>query len=205
MKTWIVTGGAASGKSTLARMLAEMAGSGRLFSSDAVVHALLGQPEVVQQIVSAFGRQVLTEKGAIDRTKLRDEVFKSPGENKRKTLEGILHPLVRDELAALRQDPEVVKNTQLLIAEVPLFYESGFDYQADLVIVVAVGATFQLERLTGQRGLDLATAQRICAAQWPLTRKLDAAHKVIWNEGSTELLKLQAQLLLQQLHPDNGS
>lgn len=72
------------------------------------------------------------------------------------------------------------------------------------MIVVAVGTTVQMERLTGQRGLDVATAERICAAQWPLSRKLEAANKVIWNEGSSELLKLQAQLLLQQLDTDNG-
>ncbi|RBP45337.1 dephospho-CoA kinase [Roseimicrobium gellanilyticum] len=203
MKTWIVTGGAASGKSTFARLLDEQADSAVLFSSDGVVHELLGRPEVVEKLAGAFGPEIVGAKGAIDRGKLREIVFKDGNEERRKALEAILHPLVREELGKLREDAGA-KKAQLLIAEVPLFYESAYDYQADLVIVVAVGNSVQMERLTGQRGLDKATAERICAAQWPLSRKLDAADKVIWNEGSAELLKLQAQLLLQQLDTENG-
>jgi dephospho-CoA kinase len=203
MKTWIVTGGAASGKSTFARLLHELAESALHFSSDETVHELLGRPEVVEKLKAAFGPQILDAAGAVDRGKLREIVFKEGAESPRRLLEGILHPLVRTELEKLREEGGV-KKAQLLIAEVPLFYESAYDYQADLVIVVAVGPAIQMERLTGQRGLDKATAERICAAQWPLSRKLDAADKVIWNEGSAELLKLQAQLLLQQLDTENG-
>jgi dephospho-CoA kinase len=203
MKTWIVTGGAASGKSTFARLLHELAESALFFSSDAAVHELLERPEVVEKLSAAFGPQIISAKGVIDRGKLREIVFRDREEASRKLLEGILHPMVRAELEKLREEAGV-KKAQLLIAEVPLFYESAYDYQADLVIVVAVGPTVQMERLTGQRGLDKATAERICAAQWPLSRKLEAADKVIWNEGSAELLKLQAQLLLQQLDTENG-
>jgi dephospho-CoA kinase len=183
--------------------LRDLAGEALLFSSDKAVHELLGRPEVVEKVSTAFGPQIVGAKGEIDRPKLREAVFKGGGDAPRRALEGILHPLVREELAKLREEA-LVKKAQLLIAEVPLFYESAYDYQADLVIVVAVGTTIQMERLTGQRGLDLATAERICAAQWPLSRKLEAADKVIWNEGSAELLKFQAQLLLQQLDADNG-
>lgn len=203
MKTWIVTGGAASGKSTFARLLHELAEPALLFSSDEAVHELLGRTEVVQKLAEVFGPQIVQAKGAIDRAKLRELVFRDGDEGPRRLLEGILHPMVRAELEKLREEGGV-KKAQLLIAEVPLFYESAYDYQADLVIVVAVGPTVQMERLTGQRGLDKATAERICAAQWPLSRKLEAADKVIWNEGSAELLKLQAQLLLQQLDTENG-
>ncbi|HSI61914.1 MAG TPA: dephospho-CoA kinase [Candidatus Saccharimonadia bacterium] len=203
MKTWIVTGGAASGKSTFARLLHELADTAVLFSSDEAVHELLGRPDVVDKVVAAFGPQIVGSKGGIDRSKLREAVFKGADGGPRRMLEGILHPLVREELGKLREEA-LVKKAQLLIAEVPLFYESGYDYQADLAIVVAVGTTIQMERLTGQRGLDVATAERICAAQWSLSRKLEAADKVIWNEGSAELLKFQAQLLLQQLDADNG-
>lgn len=203
MKTWIVTGGAASGKSTFAKLLHELADGSEFFSSDGTVHELLDRPEVAEKISATFGSQVLGAKGGIDRPKLREVVFRDQGGGLRRTLEGILHPLVREELEKLREAAGA-KKAQLLIAEVPLFYESAYDYQADLVIVVAVGTTVQMERLTGQRGLDVATAERICAAQWPLSRKLEAANKVIWNEGSAELLKFQAQLLLQQLDTDNG-
>ncbi len=204
MKTWIVTGGAASGKSTFARLLGELADGAMLYSSDASVHRLLGKPEMAAILSKEFGVQVLNEKKEVDRVRLREAVFDGADQEKRKRLEALLHPLVRADFESVRTEAEQGKKTQLLIAEVPLFYESAHDYQADLVIVVAVGPTVQLERLTGQRGLDPETAERIRSAQWPLSRKLDAAPKVLWNEGSAELLKLQAQLLLQQLDIENG-
>ncbi len=204
MKTWIVTGGAASGKSTFASLLASLTEGAELYSSDASVHRLMGEAEVIAQLTGEFGRQIAGADGGIDRARLRELVFKDASGGLRRRLEGILHPLVREDFARVKAAAEAGKKTQLLIAEVPLFYESGHDYQADLVIVVAVGTAVQTERLTGPRGLDLATADRIRAAQWPLPRKLDAADRVIWNEGSPELLKLQAQLLLQQIDNENG-
>lgn len=204
MKTWVITGGAASGKSAFARLLHELEPSSELFSSDEAVHQLLMEPPVVEAIVASFGKDILDEKGAILRGKLREKVFAASSTQPKAELEAILHPLVRTHLEEMRSRLENGKKTELLIAEIPLFYESSHDYQADLVIVVAVGTTVQLERLTGLRGLDPATAERLCAAQWPLSRKLEAAHQVIWNEGTPELLKLQAQLLLQQLNADNG-
>lgn len=203
MKTWIVTGGAASGKSTFATLLVRLADGSAHFDSDASVHRSLGTPEVAALLKQDFGPGVIHAQGGVDRARLREKVFSDTTGVMRKKLEAMLHPLVRLDFERTRQEA-LAKKAQVLIAEVPLFYESGYDYQADLVIVVAVGPTLQLERLTGQRGLDLATAERICAAQWPLSRKLDAAHQVIWNEGSGELLQLQAQLLLQQLDVQHG-
>lgn len=197
MKTWIVTGGIASGKTLFSQMLKRALPSAVLFSSDQVVSGLLREREVIQILKQAYGPDILTESGEISRSAMRQIVFDN--EKRRQELEAILHPRVYAALECLQSELAAGRNTELLIAEVPLFYESRGEFPSALVIVVATGATLQQERLTGPRSLDPDTAERIRAAQWPLTRKLDPADKVVWNEGSLTLLDLQAQLLAKQL------
>lgn len=201
MKVWIVTGGVASGKSTFCRLLSEACpGAAVIFDSDRCVHELLSTPAVAAQVADAFGRHVLNTQGTVDRQALRSVAFADDAARRR--LESILHPGVVHALATLKAELEGQRNTQLLIAEVPLFYESSREFPADLVIVVATEGAMQQQRLTGPRSLDPDTAERIRSAQWPLSRKLEPADIVVWNEGSLPLLRLQARLLVQQLEKD---
>lgn len=197
MKTWIVTGGVASGKSQFCRLLVEAKPSAVLFDSDRCVHELLADSMVANQIADVLGRAVLNAEGGVNRKALGAVVFNDP--EARRRLEGILHPAVYQALDDLRVRLERERNTELLIAEVPLFYESSREFPADLVIVVATEASMQQQRLTGSRHLDPGTAEQIRSAQWPLSRKLEPADVVVWNEGSLPLLRLQATILVQQL------
>jgi dephospho-CoA kinase len=202
MKLWIVTGGVASGKSQFCKLLAEAIPSAVIFDSDRVVHGLLDDPAIAQLVAAEFGRAVLDAGQKVDRQALRALVFGN--DEARKRLEAILHPEVYRALVSLRTRLTQERNTQVLIAEVPLFYESPAEFPADLVIVVATEATMQQQRLTGPRNLDPDTAERIRSAQWPLSRKLEPADVVVWNEGSLPLLRLQARILVQQLESHNG-
>lgn len=197
MKVWIVTGGVASGKSQFCTLLAGAAASAVVFDSDGAVHELLEDADVARQVGDAFGPGVFDAASKVSRSALRALVFGN--EENRKRLEAILHPGVYRALASLKARLEQERNTQLLIAEVPLFYEAAAEFPADLVIVVATEATMQQQRLTGPRNLDPDTAERIRSAQWPLSRKLELADIVVWNEGSLSLLSLQARILVQQL------
>lgn len=197
MKTWIVTGGVASGKSHFCRLLVEARPSAVLFDSDRCVHELLADPVVANQVAGALGAAVLNTEGGVNRRALGGVVFNNP--EARRRLEGILHPAVYQALSDLRARLAGDRNTELLIAEVPLFYESPRELPADLVIVVATEASMQQQRLTGSRHLDPGTAEQIRSAQWPLSRKLEPADVVVWNEGSLPLLRLQATILVQQL------
>ena len=197
MKTWIVTGGVASGKSAFCKQVANLVPGAEFFNSDEAVHALMGRKEVRAAIGATFGVSVLNDDGSVSRHRLRERVFADA--DARRQLEALLHPLVYQELSAQRERLTHGRNCQLLVAEVPLFYESGQDFSADWVIVVATGATLQQERLTATRGLEVNTVERIRAAQWPLHRKLERADKVVWNEGSIALLRLQAEILVNQL------
>jgi dephospho-CoA kinase len=200
MKVWIVTGGVASGKSRFCQYLAEATRSSVVFDSDRCVHDLLATQGVAERVAAEFGPGVLDASHRIDRKALGAVVFGDDAARKR--LEAILHPEVARALATLRTRLEQERNTQLLIAEVPLFYESSGEFPADLVIVVATEGTMQQQRLTGPRNLDPDTAGRIRSAQWPLSRKLEPADVVVWNEGSLPLLSLQARILVQQLEND---
>ena len=199
MKTWIVTGGAASGKSTFCRLLQARVPGSHLFSSDEEVHKQLARQPVKEELVAGFGPGVLDSNGEVSRPFLRAVVFADL--QARARLEGLLHPLVREAFSAVKEELLSGRKAQLLIAEVPLFYESPVVFAADQVIVVATGPDVQQERLTGPRGLDAETASRIRSVQWPLSRKLDPADKVVWNEGSPRMLELQADLLASQFHP----
>lgn len=197
MKIWIVTGGAASGKSTFCRLLAELSSRVVVFSSDEAVHQIYQTPELAAALAGVLDPSVVGQDGLVSRTALRDLAFRDPGV--RQKLEQFLHPQVYKKLYDLVQRTREAGKAQVLIAEVPLFYESASDFPADAVIVVASEARVQHDRMTGERGLNADTAQRILDIQWPLRRKLELADKVVWNEGSHELLRSQAQLLLQQL------
>lgn len=172
------------------------------YSSDRAVHELYDTDEVKNRLVELFGIQVLKEGGEVDRAWLRQRVFGNDLE--RKKLESLLHPLAFRKLEELRNRLETEGNTQLLIAEVPLFYETGREFPADLVIVVAVSPDVQRQRMMENRGLSSVEAARILDAQLPLVSKLERADKVVWNEGHHDLLSRQAQLILHQVIPQHA-
>jgi len=196
MKTWIITGGAGSGKSSFCAALHELEPSSLVFSSDDAVHEILAEPGTVETLVHEFGPSIADQDGKVNRTALRELAFGS--EKIRRKLESVLHPRVFARLEELGKTLAAEGKTQLLIAEIPLFYETQTDYPADLVVLVAISPTLQRQRIVSTRGLTTEVADRILSAQLPLSRKLELADKIVWNEGDPALLKLQAQLLLNQ-------
>ena len=196
MKTWIITGGAASGKSTFSRLLQELTPGSHIYSSDEAVHEILAQQETRDVLSAEFGNKILGADGAIDRGALREVAFRN--EETRLKLESLLHPRVFYKFQELRNTLLAEGKAELLIAEIPLLYETQSDYPADLVVLVAISPTLQRQRIVSTRSLTTEAADRILSAQLPLSRKLELADKVVWNEGDPALLKLQAQLLLNQ-------
>jgi len=195
MKTWVVTGGAGSGKSLFCQMLVDLDPAVRMFYSDKAVHEVLADPAMAQEIATTFGKSVVTQAGAIDRNKLRVMVFAS--KRARQRLEKFTHPRVYEKLARAREEA-LAGGAQLFVAEIPLYYEVKAAVPTDQVILVAAREASQIKRLAQTRGLDEAGASRILSAQLPLAQKLELAPVVVWNEGSQEVLQAQAQLLLQQ-------
>jgi len=196
MKTWVITGGAGSGKSSLVRSLRALLPSAGVFSADLAVSEALGCKEVIEKLLTCFGPAVEVAPGVVNRPWLRDFVLGDPV--RRKKLEAILHPPVLEALEAGRECAHR-SGTNLFLAEVPLHYEIGSTVSADLVIVVASSRSVQVRRMMETRGLDEQTVHKFLDAQWPIEAKVERADAVIWNDGSPASLEAQVLTLASPL------
>lgn len=180
-----LTGGIATGKSTVARQLVALGAVH--FDADASVHALMQRPEVMAQIAKAFP-DVVTQ-GEVDRKALGAAVFADAA--KLATLEAILHPLVREEefdwLAAQKQ-----AGVALVVLDIPLLFESGADALCDYVLVTDCPPDLQAERALSRAGMTPEKLARILARQMPRHDRLARADTVI--ETGAGLAHSQAQL-----------
>ena len=192
MLSLCLTGGIATGKSSFARIFLELAPGTRFFDCDACVHDLLTKPEVVATVAASLGQDLTSADGSLNRSRLRELVFEHP--DRRKTLEGILHPLVREACHAAQHQARASGAAAYFLADVPLLYESGFPLQRDLDIVVACGPATQRSRLMARSGFAPDLADKILAAQLPIAEKMDRADTVLWNGGPPESLRRQSEL-----------
>jgi len=190
-----ITGGVATGKSTVARQLFERlrwAVPVELFSSDFEARRLTDQDLVVkQEIKAAFGSQIFDSEGNLSRDLLRDLVFKD-GEA-RKVLESILHPRIREAWIGR------TGGDGLLLAEIPLLYETGAESYFDRIIVTACSRASQVERIVVERRLLKELAEQIIQAQLDLEEKIRRADWVVWTDCPPEITVQQVNLISQQV------
>ncbi len=196
MHVFALTGGVATGKTTFCRLLQELLPAAAVFDCDAAVHRLLEDGEVAQQVVERLGPEVAVE-GRLSRRKLREAVF--PDEVRRRALEGLLHPLVRKECLEFKQETATGGASPLFVADVPLLFESGFDFGYERCLLVATTRETQLGRLKSRNEFDDTLAEAIVAAQLPIGEKIPRADVVFWNEGPEEVLRHQISRFLQTL------
>jgi dephospho-CoA kinase len=182
-----LTGGIATGKSTVGQLLAGRFGlpvlDGDLYAREALAPGSPGAREVLDR----YGGPVAARAdGSIDRAALGRIVFADPQE--RRWLEQLVHPLVRQrfeaELQRLAPEPVVV-------LMVPLLFEAGLESLCSEVWLVTCRAETQLQRLVGRDGLPEQEALVRIAAQWPLDRKQALADRLINNDGAAEALEQQ--------------
>jgi len=180
-----LTGGIGSGKSEVARRLAERGAV--VIDADAAAREVVvpGSPGLAR-IAAAFGEGVLRPDGSLDRERLGQKVFADPG--LRATLNAIVHPLVRTwmeeaERAAVRAAPPP---GPVIVHDVPLLAESRGKAGFDVVIVVDVPPELQVERLVRLRGMAADQARARMAAQASREQRLAVADIVIDNSGSLD-------------------
>lgn len=176
-----LTGGIASGKSTVSAMLAELGAA--VVDADRVAREVVlpGRP-ALRRVAEAFGQAVLNDDGTLNRKKLGDIVFAD--EKKRKELEAILHPVIRQEMEARIDRLEKENPRRLVVADIPLLYETGLDARYPEVMVVYVPPAVQLERLMKRDGLTRTQALARLDAQLPIDEKKARADWVIDNSGT---------------------
>jgi dephospho-CoA kinase len=180
-----LTGGIGSGKSEVARRLAERGAV--VIDADMAAREVVvpGSPGLAQ-IAATFGESVLRPDGSLDRQRLGQMVFADPG--LRATLNAIVHPLVRTwmeeaERAAVRASPPP---GPVIVHDVPLLAESRGTAGFDVVIVVDVPPELQVERLVRLRGMAADQARARMAAQASREQRLAVADIVIDNSGSLD-------------------
>ncbi len=185
-----LTGGLASGKSTVARWLEE-AGC-RVVDADALVAGLYapGEPgsEAVRRL---FGERFLDARGAVDRTALAERVFADP--DARRALEAAIHPLARRRFAELAAGAEGI-----VVLEATLLVEAGYAPDFDLVVSVEADRERQLARAVA-RGMDPEGAQARLGAQGDGAARRAAAHRILSNDGSLAELRAQVEALLAEM------
>ena len=197
-----LTGGYASGKSTVARMFMELGAI--LIDADTLARKVVapGRP-AWSEIVSHFGKEILQEDNEINRKALAEIVFSS--DNQRKKLNAIVHPRVlAEELTAI----EEIRNQALdsiVILSVPLLIESGHYNYCDTIIVVTVDEETHIKRLMTRDGFSREEALRRISAQMPLSEKVKLADFVIDNNGSIEETKKQVEEIFKELEKINRS
>ena len=188
-----LTGGVGSGKSTVSAMFGELGA--------VVVDADLLAREVVAPgtdglaaIVEAFGEEVLTADGALDRAAMGALVFAD--EEKRRTLEAIIHPRVRARAAEIEASapPDVV-----VLHDIPLLAETGQAGSFDAVVVVDVPVETQVERMVADRAMSREEAESRIAAQASREDRLAIATYVIENNGTLEQLRARVAEVFAEL------
>jgi dephospho-CoA kinase len=187
-----LTGGIATGKSTAARLLHDLADL-TAFDADACVHELLATDH---EVISTIRLEFSLPDAPLDRAMLRQIVFRDP--EARRRLESILHPVVRAKWQWLADDCRA--HGRRLLADIPLLFETGAASPFDATIVVAASPQVQRQRLAS-RGLDQKMIDAMLASQWPIGQKVALADHVIWNDGSLAELERQCALLLDALFP----
>jgi dephospho-CoA kinase len=183
-----LTGGIGSGKSTAAGLFAEL---GAAVTDTDIIARMLTEPDhpLVEVIASAFGTQYLTPDGALDRAALRRLVFNDAAA--KQTLENILHPPIREAVAAELEQPT---SAPYRIVVVPLLYETGA--YADLVqrtLVVDCPEQLQIQRTMARSALTETEVRAMMAQQLPRALRLARADDVIVNDSDLENLAAQVR------------
>jgi dephospho-CoA kinase len=189
-----LTGGVGSGKSTVAAMLRELEAA--VVDADEASHAVYepGTPGFAA-VVREFGDDYVRD-GRIDRKHLGELVFKDA--DARRRLNAIVHPLVRDWMAA-RTVEAAGRGAEVVVQDVPLLFENGLGDLFASVVLVYVPEDVQVERLVNGRGFTPERAREVIAAQMPIEEKRRLAQHVIDNRGTLEETREQVAKLWSNL------
>jgi dephospho-CoA kinase len=190
-----ITGGAGSGKSTVARMFKELGAPG-LDADAAARDAVAKGAPAWEEIRREFGPEYFLPDGALDRAKMAVLVFKD--KKARARLNRIVHPRVAQKMARLLKDLEQA-GAPLVLVEVPLLFELGLAAAYDRIILVFADRETQIRRLSQRDGKDTAEIDGLLQAQWPLSAKIPLAHYLIDNQGDLATTRRQVEEIWPEL------
>lgn len=196
-----LTGGIATGKSTVTGMLRERGIP--VIDADQIAREVVepGKP-AYDAIVRHFGRDILLEDGQIDRKKLGEIVFSD--ESERQKLNAIVHPEVR---RVMREEAETAEKNgaSIVFMDIPLLFESKLQYMVEKIVVVYAPAAMQLARMMERDELEEEQAQKRLRAQFPIDQKREEADFLIDNSRTREETERQVENMLAEIRAELGS
>ena len=189
-----ITGGIASGKSTVTEFLRQK--GFQVVDADAVVHQLQKPSgRLYQVLVEHFGEKILLENGELNRPLLASLIFSNPEEQEwSKRTQG---EIIREELAALRN--QFAQTEALFFMDIPLLFEQNYASWFDETWLIYVNRDIQLERLMKRDQISKEAAESRLNSQWPLERKISLASHSLDNNGNQEQLIAQVVQLLEEM------
>ena len=189
-----ITGGIASGKSTVTEFLRQK--GFQVVDADAVVHQLQKPGgRLYQVLVEHFGEKILLENGELNRPILASLIFSNPEEQEcSKRTQG---EIIREELAALRN--QLNQTEALFFMDIPLLFEQNYASWFDETWLVYVNRDVQLDRLMKRDQISKEAAESRLNSQWPLERKISLASHSLDNNGNQEQLIAQVVQLLDEM------
>ena len=204
-----LTGTFGSGKSTVAALLAERGAA--IVDADTLAHEAVepGQPALAE-IKERFGEEFLLPDGRLDRKRMAEAVFSSP--DKRKLLESIIHPHVRDGMQKrVRELEESCRQTgapRVVVLDIPLLFECYLASLVEKTLVVTIDTAQRFHRVRLRNGLHEGQIVKRLASQWPQREKAARADYIVDNSGSLEETRSQVDKLYDQwlgTNPDTHS
>jgi dephospho-CoA kinase len=186
-----LTGGIATGKSTVAKFLEEL--NIKVIDSDKIAHEILTYQDTINEIVEEFGSIVLNKDGNINRIELGKIVFDDM--EKLKKLESITHHRIFKVID--KKIKEYKPNNKIIVLDAPLLFETSLDKNVDETWVVYTDKKTQINRLKKRDGLDKEDALKRIKAQMSLEEKANKANIIINNTGTKEDLKQNVKRLIE--------
>ena len=196
MKLIGLTGGAGSGKSTVAGMFHELGAA--IVDADEAAHAVYAPgTDGFDAVVAAFGRDYVRD-GQVDRARLGSLVFNDA--DARARLNAIVHPRVRQWMAD-RTAEAAERGAEVVIHDVPLLFENGLQSLYSATVLAYARPATQLSRLTGERGVARERAESMLASQMPIDEKRSLADHIVDNDGSLAETRRQVEEVWARVRP----
>lgn len=191
-----ITGGIATGKSTVAQILRDLGQT--VIDADQLARDVTKPGTiVVQELVQQFGEEILARDGQLDRAKLRSIVMSNS--NKRKTLESIIHPAIHRKLKKIIEDLQLADSRQTFFYEAALIFETGREQLFKEIWATTCPAAIQIERLCERSKISQEEALKIIANQMPNEEKARRAKLSLDTSCTLEELRLQVEECVKNL------
>ncbi len=190
----IITGGICTGKSTVCKIFKK--NGYEIVDADKIAHRLLDKN--IESIAKLFGKKYI-KNDKVDRKKLGELIFSD--NNKKKELENLLHPVIREEIK--KESQKLEKECKKYLIDIPLFFESG-NYKADSVIVVYVPEQTQLKRVMARDNLTEEEAIKRIKSQINIEKKRELADFVLDNSKDLKHLESEVKRLVKFIGENNA-